>query len=101
MTLNGYGQNLVPNPSFEDTAYCVSGPTQVQAALGWESYADSPDYFNPCTSNSDVSVPNNWGGINNQQAEMLIVLWQHTLAVVFLMVGNLLEEVCQFHSLWV
>jgi hypothetical protein len=59
----GMGQtNLVLNGSFEDTAYCVSGPTQIQAASGWVSYADSPDYFNPCTSNSDVSVPNNWGG---------------------------------------
>ena len=54
--------NLVPNPSFEDTAYCVTGPTDMQAALGWDRYADTPDYFNPCTSNSDVSVPNNWGG---------------------------------------
>lgn len=62
MAVNGHAQNLVPNPSFEDTAYCVIGSSQIQAALGWESYADSPDYFHSCSSNSDVSVPNNWGG---------------------------------------
>jgi hypothetical protein len=62
ITVNGFAQNLVPNPSFEDTAYCVTGPTDIQAALGWESYADSPDYFHPCTSDPYVSVPNNWGG---------------------------------------
>jgi hypothetical protein len=52
----------VPNPSFEDTAYCVTSSGDMQAASGWVSYAESPDYFNTCTSNSDVSVPNNWGG---------------------------------------
>jgi hypothetical protein len=54
--------NLVPNPSFEDTSYCVTGPADMQAALGWQSYADSPDYFNPCTSAPSVSTPFNWGG---------------------------------------
>lgn len=54
--------NLVPNPSFEDTAYCVTGSGEMPAALGWDSYLDSPDYFNPCTSDPFVSVPNNWGG---------------------------------------
>src|SRR5690606_29212541 len=54
--------NLVINPSFEDTTYCVTGSGEMQAALGWEAYTDSPDYFNVCTSNGDVSVPNNWGG---------------------------------------
>jgi len=59
----GFGQtNLVPNGSFEDTAYCVTGPTDMQAALGWSSYADTPDYFNTCTSDLYVSVPYNWGG---------------------------------------
>ena len=55
-------QNLVPNGSFEDTTYCVSGPAQMLATSGWSSYADSPDYFNTCSSNPNVSVPYNWGG---------------------------------------
>lgn len=59
----GFGQeNLVINGSFEDTAYCVTGSGNMYAALGWESYADTPDYFHSCSSNNDVSVPNNWGG---------------------------------------
>lgn len=57
-----WGQNLVPNPSFEDTSYCVTGTGEMPASLGWISYGDSPDYFNICTSSPDVSVPNNWGG---------------------------------------
>lgn len=57
-----YSQNIVPNPSFEDTAYCVTGSGEMPAAFGWESYKDTPDYFNPCTSDPDVSTPNNWGG---------------------------------------
>ncbi len=60
--MQGWGQNLVPNPSFEDTSYCVTGSGEMPAALGWNSYGDSPDYFNVCSSNADVSVPNNWGG---------------------------------------
>jgi hypothetical protein len=59
----GYSQtNLVPNPSFEDTSYCVTGSGQIQASLGWQSFAESPDYFNPCTQVPNVSVPYNWGG---------------------------------------
>lgn len=60
---NCFGQvNLVPNPSFEDTSYCVSSPGEMPSSQGWNSYLNSPDYFNPCTSDSFVSVPYNWGG---------------------------------------
>jgi hypothetical protein len=55
-------QNLVPNPSFEDTAYCVTGSGEIQASIGWDSYLESPDYFHPCSNDPFVSVPNNWGG---------------------------------------
>lgn len=59
----GYSQtNLVPNPSFEDTSYCITGSGQIVAANGWIPFIDTPDYFHPCTNNSQVSVPNNWGG---------------------------------------
>lgn len=59
----GMGQNLVPNPSFEDTVSCPTADNQINKTFGWTNYSDqSPDYFNSCSSNSDVSVPNNWGG---------------------------------------
>ncbi len=55
--------NLVVNPSFEDTVVCPTADNQVYNALNWDNYSDqSPDYFNSCTSNIDIDVPNNWGG---------------------------------------
>lgn len=52
-------QNLVPNPSFEDTAYCPSTLTQIDAALGWSSVSaiGTPDYYNPCASDSGLTPP--------------------------------------------
>ncbi len=49
--------NLVPNPSFEDTVYCPFGLDQMDAATGWSSYGNSPDYYNACNHFS-TSVPN-------------------------------------------
>jgi hypothetical protein len=58
----GFGQNLVPNPSFEDTVTCPTALTQISNAIGWSSYRQSPDYFNICSSSSTVSIPENvWG----------------------------------------
>lgn len=55
--------NLVPNPSFEDTLFCPTSGDQVSLAIGWENFSDqTPDYFNACSSSSDVDVPSNWGG---------------------------------------
>lgn len=58
-------QNLVPNPSFEDTVACPNALSQIDRAIGWNSYKESPDYFNACSSPSaipSVSVPyNQWG----------------------------------------
>lgn len=50
-------QNLVPNPSFEDTVAC---PTfyQVDYSIGWSSYSQSPDYYHSCASH----VPSNFFG---------------------------------------
>ncbi len=56
------GQNLVTNPSFEDTVSCPLNQGQINYAFGWDNYGDSPDYFNSCTFVPDFSVPNNWGG---------------------------------------
>jgi hypothetical protein len=50
--------NLVPNPSFEDTLACPLGVDQLDFAVGWSSYRNSPDYFNSCATNG-MSVPNN------------------------------------------
>jgi len=54
--------NLVPNPSFEDTIACPSGPDEMYNSNGWSSYRDSPEYFNTCASSPAVDVPYNWGG---------------------------------------
>jgi Secretion system C-terminal sorting domain len=42
-------QNLVPNPSFEDTVYCPWGTNQLDACENWLNFGNSPDYFNTCT----------------------------------------------------
>lgn len=42
--------NLVPNPSFELYDTCPSATSPISFATGWESYTDSPDYFNSCSS---------------------------------------------------
>ena len=55
-------QNLVPNPSFEDTVSCPIGLNQVENAVGWKNFRGTPDYFNACASQlSGVSVPGHWG----------------------------------------
>ena len=56
------GQNLVPNPSFEEQTQCPTDQNQVNYAIGWENFGGSPDYFNSCATNPLFSVPNNWGG---------------------------------------
>ena len=56
-----WGQNLVPNPSFEDTVNCpiVFGDFSVSH---WNSPTQgSPDYLNSC-NNGDASVLNNVAG---------------------------------------
>lgn len=52
-----FAQNLVPNPSFEDTLFCPLYLTQIYAAANWLNYGISPDYYNSC-NNSGVNVPN-------------------------------------------
>jgi hypothetical protein len=56
----GYTQNLIPNPSFEDTISCPTGDNQINKAVGWVLTRTSPDYFNSCaTIASNASVPEN------------------------------------------
>lgn len=51
------GQNLVPNPSFEDYTQCPSDLGQIDRAVGWESIQISPDLFNTCSTGDTVGVP--------------------------------------------
>src|SRR4051812_47820103 len=51
-------QNLVPNYSFEDTTTCPNNLDEVNRAVGWSAFRQSPDYFNTCSSSQFVSVPN-------------------------------------------
>lgn len=58
------GQNLVPNPSFEDTINCPSSGGGILAATGWINSNQSPDYFNACANISipGLGVPHNYIG---------------------------------------
>src|SRR3569832_155596 len=53
------GQNLVPNPSFEDTVLCPDNLDQVNRAIGWSSFRLTPDYFNLCSGSLYSDVPQN------------------------------------------
>lgn len=57
-----YGQNLVPNGSFEEYTTCPDNGNQLDYAVGWASYRGSPDYFNPCDATSIVTVPLSFAG---------------------------------------
>ncbi|MCC6599898.1 MAG: OmpA family protein [Crocinitomicaceae bacterium] len=53
-------QNLVPNGSFEDKAYCPSNfnQQQMKVVTGWSQVGDgTPDYFHTCSDK--VGVPKN------------------------------------------
>ncbi len=52
-------QNLVPNPSFEDTLTCPDNIGQVYKAKEWSSFRNTPDYFNACCNTEVVRVPDN------------------------------------------
>lgn len=51
----------MPNPSFEEYVSCPDATDQMDRAIGWSSYGNSPDYFNNC-ANAPVGIPlNAWG----------------------------------------
>jgi hypothetical protein len=67
LSANVFGQNLVPNPSFEIFDTCPNNQGQLNYATGWNSFSESPEYFNACNPCDSVwagcfSVPFNWGG---------------------------------------
>ena len=62
ITMNVNAQNLVPNPSFEDTISCPDLVNQLNLSVGWSAFRLSPDYLNSCSGFSLVGVPSNWAG---------------------------------------
>ena len=44
------GQNLVPNPSFEEINVCPTYLDEMSACKYWLNFEDSPDYYNTCAS---------------------------------------------------
>ena len=63
------GQNLVPNPSFEEYSQCpwtTGGFGQLYFAFPWHNPSiGSPDFFNACDTSQHMSVPNNSFGNEN------------------------------------
>lgn len=55
----GYGQNLVPNPSFEYTVGCPFSFGLEAYVQDWKSARETPDYFNSCSTWSGASIPIN------------------------------------------
>ncbi|TNE54877.1 MAG: hypothetical protein EP338_05735 [Bacteroidetes bacterium] len=55
------GQNLVPNPSFEEYFECpaLANACSIEICKDWVSFAISPDYMNDCDNVAGCSVPNN------------------------------------------
>ncbi len=65
-----YSQNLVLNPDFETYSQCPNNVDGLGYAVPWFNPAvplniSSPDYFNQCTSNPWIYVPDNWLGYQN------------------------------------
>jgi OOP family OmpA-OmpF porin len=64
---NSYGQNLVPNPSFEEYTRCPKGTSDCGVVKKWyQPTQGSTDYYNECAITKDkryfensVSVPHN------------------------------------------
>jgi hypothetical protein len=57
-TVCAFGQNLVPNASFEEFEMCPQNGGEIEKALGWMNFKLSPDYFNSC-NNTGLGVPVN------------------------------------------
>ena len=51
--------NLVPNGSFEDTTFCPTTLTQINASTSWSSVniIGTPDYYNTCSSTLGIAPP--------------------------------------------
>ncbi len=58
---NSFAQNLVPNPSFEDTIACPTMGGQIYRAAGWQNWGITPDYLNSCHGGLLGTPQNGWG----------------------------------------
>jgi hypothetical protein len=56
--ISAFAQNLVPNPSFEDTVQCPTGYSQSTYAQGWTININSTDYYHACSNTPWFSTPN-------------------------------------------
>lgn len=56
----GYAQNLVSNGGFEVYSQCPTTLDQLNFAIGWSSYSESPDYYRTCGANG-LPPPENAG----------------------------------------
>lgn len=48
-------QNLVINPSFEDTVQCPDFVSQIDYAVNWHTSVNTPDYYHVCNNTSSVN----------------------------------------------
>lgn len=55
---SAYGQNLIPNPGFEDYSNCPDSISQLNKATPWETPTwGTPDYYNSCSGPCDYVTP--------------------------------------------
>ena len=57
------GQNLVPNPGFDELSACPTDFSQIALAAPWFSAWKTPDVYNACSGNDRLTVPQ--GGIGS------------------------------------
>lgn len=57
-----FGQNLVPNPSFEQLDSCPSNLSEIEAAPPWRRFRGTADLFNVCDTLGYLDVPLNGFG---------------------------------------
>jgi OOP family OmpA-OmpF porin len=66
----GDAQNLVPNPGFDQFSICPVGFGEIPKATGWSIplFSTTPDYFNACSVNLNVDVPQNLCGYESARS---------------------------------
>ncbi|MFT5819213.1 MAG: hypothetical protein ACI8ZM_000436 [Crocinitomix sp.] len=52
-------QELVPNGDFEDYTECPIATGQIEKAFPWQTFGQSPDYYNACAAPYGLNVPEN------------------------------------------
>lgn len=58
-----WGQNLVPNGSFEDYIACPDELGDIGQVQGWIPFSGTPDYYNACSDTAVSDVPGNAFGV--------------------------------------